>query len=633
MKKILMSAAIVSMVFASCTNEELVNQTTDGRMFTLEVSQGMDSRTTLNQTPEGYQTLWSAGDQIYVTSEDGKTTGVLTLVSNPGLADGTFQGYVFGEGELKYTVFPVPENGVIDLNNPDEGEMDLPMVGTIVPNGPTVFKNACALVNLDIDGLPKNTVVSVSGDEVVSSATFNAETGKMEVNTSAVSGVSVKASSQEFLVPVFIKSATTVADTDLNISVEGATFVMEDVDLATEKVSVSSVTKLIYNVTTNAEGEKVVSLGKQLDGNDPEVKPEDISNALTEGSSVVITENTASNNNTYTIGASTTPTVITFDYAISSIEIKAAEGDNVPTQPVKVVIAGGVSEQLSADAIKIDESLEAELVYQVGSSEQLPKLLPSLTDAGSANTSVEIAADIDLSEVDWTPVSVNGYKGADVITIDGKGHTITGLSAPLFAGGFAGGSGIVIKNWTIADSEVITKNTQGAGFFIECSDSQNIIEMENCHVFNSTLKMDKSIESSRLGGLIGWTSGWNKQDDGPVDMYVNIKNCTVIECTIEGSGSIGGIIGHAGANPATFHTIENCTVKDCNLSSTDDGGWRVGVVVGTANIGETTISNIIESGNVLTQTGKTAPAEQSNLYGRFVPGTTGKLTIDGTEIK
>ena len=68
------------------------------------------------------------------------------------------------------------------------------------------------------------------------------------------------------------------------------------------------------------------------------------------------------------------------------------------------------------------------------------------------------------------------------------------------------------------------------------------------------------------------------------------------------------------------------------LSSTDDGEWRVGVVVGTANVGEMTISGITESGNTLTQTGKTAPDGQSNLYGRFVPGTTGKLVIDNVEI-
>ena len=96
--------------------------------------------------------------------------------------------------------------------------------------------------------------------------------------------------------------------------------------------------------------------------------------------------------------------------------------------------------------------------------------------------------------------------------------------------------------------------------------------------------------------------------------------------------SLGGIIGHAGASDYTWVTVEDCTVTGCELTSTDDGGWRVGVVVGTANVGELTISGITESGNTLSQTGKTAPAGQSNLYGRFVPGTTGKLVIDGTEI-
>ncbi len=58
----------------------------------------------------------------------------------------------------------------------------------------------------------------------------------------------------------------------------------------------------------------------------------------------------------------------------------------------------------------------------------------------------------------------------------------------------------------------------------------------------------------------------------------------------------------------------------------------VGVVVGTVNVGEVALNNTTESGNTVTQTGKMAPAGQSNLYGRFVPGTTGKLVIDGTAV-
>ncbi|MDY5931829.1 MAG: hypothetical protein SPJ34_07360, partial [Candidatus Ornithospirochaeta sp.] len=128
-----------------------------------------------------------------------------------------------------------------------------------------------------------------------------------------------------------------------------------------------------------------------------------------------------------------------------------------------------------------------------------------------------------------------------------------------------------------------------------------------------------------------WTAGYNNPNDGPVDTFITVKDCSVDNCSITANGSVGAIIGHAGNNPATFHTITNCTVKNTTLRSKDDGDWRVGIVVGTANVGEVTISGITESDNILTQVDKTAPGH-SNLYGRLVPGDRGKLTIDGVEI-
>ena len=56
-------------------------------------------------------------------------------------------------------------------------------------------------------------------------------------------------------------------------------------------------------------------------------------------------------------------------------------------------------------------------------------------------------------------------------------------------------------------------------------------------------------------------------------------------------------------------TLNNCHLKDSTIVST--GGARVG--------------------GLIAQTGKTALAH-SNLYGRFVPNSTGKLTIDGVAI-
>lgn len=286
------------------------------------------------------------------------------------------------------------------------------------------------------------------------------------------------------------------------------------------------------------------------------------------------------------------------------------------------------------DASKLDITIDGSKVYlkRIATSEELKKALTALASAGSGNNTIEIDGDFDLKDGEtWTPVTIDGYHGAGVITINGNGHTISGLNASLLAGGFAGNSGVVIKDLTL-DKVTIndSKNEQGLGAFIGCIDSMPKIELNNCHLTNSSII---STGGARVGGLIGWTSGYKNPNNGPVDTYITINNCSVENCEITAKGSVGGIIGHAGANPATYHTISDCTVKNTKLNSTDNGDWRVGVVVGTANVGEVTIKGTIESGNTLTQTDKTAPAGQSNLYGRFVPSTTGKLTIDGNSIK
>ena len=271
------------------------------------------------------------------------------------------------------------------------------------------------------------------------------------------------------------------------------------------------------------------------------------------------------------------------------------------------------------------------LVVSVGTRAELEAALTSFAAAGAGDNVINLTQDFEIKDGEtWTSASINGYQGAGVITINGNGHTIKGLNAPLLAGGFAGESGVIINDLTLDRVNINdTNNDLGVGAFIGCIDSMPKIELNNCKLTNSTIT---STGGARVGGLIGWTAGYNNPNDGPVDTYITIKNCSVENCEITAKGSVGAIIGHAGNNPATYHTIEGCTVSNTELTSTDDGSWRVGVVVGTANVGEVTITGTTSENNTLTQNGRTAPAGQSNLYGRFVPGTTGKLTIDGTEV-
>ncbi len=282
--------------------------------------------------------------------------------------------------------------------------------------------------------------------------------------------------------------------------------------------------------------------------------------------------------------------------------------------------------------------VEGQETVTINSMETLKSELAAAGEAGAGYTVLEISSDIDMTGQEWTPIKVDGYNGADVVTIDGKGHSIKGLTSSLFAGGFAGGSGIVIKNLTIEDAKMIATNTQGYGAFINCADAMDVITLINCHLKNSTITTPNNGQAeSRIGGLVGWTAGYGNENDGPVDSYITIQNCSVTGCTFTGWGSIGGICGHAGANAATFTTIENCTITNNKFISTDDGGWRTGVVVGTANNGQCVISNITESGNTLTQKNaddiKNPEGAKRNYFGRFVPAGTGSLTIDGYEVE
>ena len=293
--------------------------------------------------------------------------------------------------------------------------------------------------------------------------------------------------------------------------------------------------------------------------------------------------------------------------------------------------AGEINNDYLAPGANFDATtgeVKMSYVAKIGDTEY-----PTLADAFAAanktgDTVIELLDDINMTGKNWTPVGVDGYHGQGVITLNGNGKTITGLSAPLFAGGFAGKSGIVIKDLTIAGADINdTTNDQGIGAFINCVDSMTRIELDNCHLKNSKIV---STGGARVGGLIGWTSGYNKPNDGPVDTKVTLTNCSVENVTIEAKGSVGGLIGHAGANPATYHTITGCTVKDSTLKCTETRkSWRVGDLVGTANVGQVTVDAATSaSQNTLTQENADPQEPEDSIFGRKEVGKAGLVIID-----
>ena len=236
MKKFFLSAAIASMLLASCQNEQVIESIQgEGQMVTLKVSQNAGSRTAL----DGLQTVWSEGDQIFVTSADGSTTGVLTLVGQGGDPEGEFKGYVFGNGELSYSVFPVPTNKGLNMSSADANKLNAPMVGNI-DGDEVAFTNSVGLVKLNILGLNEGDKINIEGTGIGSNLAYDLATNKWVVKTTGnIISISNARDAEDFFVPVFTNNATATSLT-LNVSVNSGTAEEVTIPVAIGKVNPSA---------------------------------------------------------------------------------------------------------------------------------------------------------------------------------------------------------------------------------------------------------------------------------------------------------------------------------------------------------------------------------------------------------
>ncbi len=279
----------------------------------------------------------------------------------------------------------------------------------------------------------------------------------------------------------------------------------------------------------------------------------------------------------------------------------------------------------------------------IDNASDFASVMSNINTLGNACYVINLKNSIDLGDKTWTPVTLNGYKQENLngcsVVINGNGCSIYNLkaetndSAALIAGLWSTVQ-LEINDLTISgatikalkgESDAANKLYYAAGF-IGSVDSASSVKLNNC-----TLK-DSTIESSKFaGGFMAWNSGYDKLTNGAVKTRVDFNSCSVSGSTITAAGSVGGIIGHAGANPFTYNTIENCTIKSTSIKSTDDDNNKAGAIVGTANVGEVVIKNAVYSDNVTVVSNSTSITDR--CYGRFVPsGGNGKLTIDGVEV-
>lgn len=194
------------------------------------------------------------------------------------------------------------------------------------------------------------------------------------------------------------------------------------------------------------------------------------------------------------------------------------------------------------------------------------------------STSCTLAANIDLTNTEWTPVG--DYENLYTGTFDGGGHTLTGLTVnqpeTYYVGMFRViGEGGTVKNLKLTDVEV--KGFKYVGAIVGQNYGGTI---ENCSAAGEITGSDDSV-----GGITGAQFG------------------TITDCSVEGKitssyGTVGGIAGYQNGGITTgclvtgnVKSSTDCvggiagrqtdgTISDCHSSSTVTGADYVGGVIG-----------------------------------------------------
>ena len=227
---------------------------------------------------------------------------------------------------------------------------------------------------------------------------------------------------------------------------------------------------------------------------------------------------------------------------------------------------------------------------------------------------INITADIQLAAGEsWTPLEINPYISGTVnkVIVNGNGHTISGLNAPLFGDVHFGGTIVEINDLTLADCEIISAAyNDGLGVFIAYADSCDSITLKNCHLIDS--KIEATTDFTGVGGLVGFSSS-----------PLTIEDCSVVNTTVIGADqSAGAIAGHVYNANITNAKVQGCTIKGERVD-------KSGYVVGTINKGGAVVTTHAECANNTVFD----VANSNTIYGRFVPNGTGTLTLNGVVVE
>ena len=260
---------------------------------------------------------------------------------------------------------------------------------------------------------------------------------------------------------------------------------------------------------------------------------------------------------------------------------------------------------------KDTESVKAtgnEYVLEIGTYDQLVNFRNKVNAGASySGMTVNLTADIDISEREWTPIGA-AYRnkiGADSHvfqgTFDGQNHKITGLTNTGFkiSSVFSGGNDTTPEGY-----KEYVFGLFGSVYNATIKD----IVMANVNVDLACDEKEKVVGDS-IGAIVGFAAG--DETTG-----VTIENCKVISGSIVGYDAVAGIIGR------TYSA--KTTINNCENAATVTAIRRAGGILGFASYAKgaksVTITGCKNSGNVKqTGTPTTDPADKTQTgYGYYM---------------
>ncbi len=221
--------------------------------------------------------------------------------------------------------------------------------------------------------------------------------------------------------------------------------------------------------------------------------------------------------------------------------------------------------------------------YLVGTAAELAAMKTAseaIAEAGSIyvtlTADIEVAADFQLN----ASIYASDANAKIAWNFDGDGHTISGLTQPLFGGLNAQGGGHTFKNLTLEGDVVDTERYTGilVGMLYGSATFENVTT-------KGSLTTSKTGDNVHAGGIVGVA-----EKGGEAINFINCTNYADITLPATANGArAAGIIAslkHYGVAGNYVHTLQNCVNYGDIVSNNGYAGGLVAQVNPNANLAD-----------------------------------------------